>query len=312
MKAIAQSRFLYHGIIPRENKEDNKEAVLKGRNYLFRILVEEYECVDSRTFYSMCDHIVAASSPKDTLLLKVWTYYQTEFIKQVQKMIQSIIHPSPTVFGLGCLKPILTTSLGEVTPIVAKDLYHPLSMGGISFDVDGHNVNFSDDVSTYFYVSTIRCIFKSILNVISLIAYIRSCPKKTLKSDCIVALQLNDLQNLIDDGEVGSAVRALKHLHVMQKIFQERIERSQDDDDFNLSKQESIIFERCSEIVDDLNKTLGSCTMQIFRSFMRDGWESYWVNPIRADTCGYHSTEKTFEHLEPTFMAFGAKVWLLL
>ena len=57
-----------------------------------------------------------------------------------------------------------------------------------------------------------------------------------------VALQLNDLQNLIDDGEVGSAVRAFKHLHVMQKIFQERIERSQDDDDFNLSKQARIYY----------------------------------------------------------------------
>jgi len=310
MRVIAQSRFLFQGIFPRKANEANRKELFKARKYLENLLVSEFNVMHQKTFNAMCDHVVSSSS-SDTVLVKVWIYYKEVFITQMEKMIQTVIHASPTVIGTGCVHSILGKCIGDVTPKVFKDLNHhgQYGLGAFFLDCDGYNVNFSQDVATYPYVLTIRCIFNAINSICSLVEYIASCPRRTTaKSLCIIALQLDSIDTLVSDGQVGSAVRAIKHVFVIRDLLNRRIQQALEDDEFNLSSQETHVLERCTDITASIEECLPSCPMQIFRSFMRDKWERYWVNPIRPSTCGYHSTEKTFENMNPHFMAFGTKV----
>ena len=308
IKAIFESKLFCQGIFPRQDPEKNAKQQERARNYLFRILVTEYEAMGNKTFNRVCDYQMGVSYAGETLLQNVWKFYKVVYINNVSKMIKSVLFASPFVLGQRSVDSFSTKILGDFTPSVFKPLEAEFTVVGLTWGSDG-DTNYDASGENGSYVKSIRAIFRAILKIHSLQVYIRSCGHDKLKSyTCLRGLNLDPLEALVSDEQVGSVVEAIRRVYVVKNDLEERVSHADNDDRLSLTTQEEVILQNLVDIVASIDRWIGSCQMQLFRAYMRNDWDVYWLNPIRTSVAGFYSIEDTLQHLNPKFMGFGAKV----
>jgi len=307
IKALFESKLFCQGIFPRQDAGLNAAAQELARNYLFKILVTDYEAMREKTFNRVCDFQMGVSYTGETLLQNVWKFYKTVYVDNVSKMIKTVIFASPFVLGMRSVDSISTTFLGEVTPTVFKQSEAEFTVVGLTWGHDGESI-YDTSGKNGSYVKSIRAIFHAILKIHSLQEYIGSCGDDKLKSASLRGLNLDALEELVSDKKVGSVVKAIKQVNIMKVDLEGRVDDAANDDRVSLTTQEALILQNVVEIVASIDHWIGSCQMQLFRAYMRNDWEVYWLNPIRTNKVEFYSVEDTLEHLNATFMGFGAKV----
>ena len=301
IKALFESKLFCQGIFPRQDAGLNAAAQELARNYLFKILVTDYEAMREKTFNRVCDFQMGVSYTGETLLQNVWKFYKTVYVDNVSKMIKTVIFASPFVLGMRSVDSISTTFLGEVTPTVFKQSEAEFTVVGLTWGHDGESI-YDTSGKNGSYVKSIRAIFHAILKIHSLQEYIGSCGDDKLKSASLRGLNLDALEELVSDK------KAIKQVHIMKVDLEGRVDDAANDDRVSLTTQEALILQNVVEIVASIDHWIGSCQMQLFRAYMRNDWEVYWLNPIRTNKVEFYSVEDTLEHLNATFMGFGAKV----